>query len=348
MHLEDNSPHNCHYPSRNQAEPRLASSCLTYNYSMKLNALILTLFALPALAAEPSSNILFQVRDTYPQLSPDGTRIVFQSNRTGSEQIWLMNRDGTGVTQLTDLPGNGAETPAWSRDGEHIAYAVYLGEGNNDVFIMKPDGSDSRQVTSGPGYDGHPHWSFDGARIVFNSDRDTPDHSAPWNERWHDIWSVRVDGTDATKHTDCRSVCTYGSLSPDGKTVLYRKVDIEPGLDWWLEAIPKNSEVYVAGRDGSNARKLSSHPAFDGWPLWSPDGRWVIFASNRGGPARIGQLWLVKPDGEGLRQLTSGDWGHIQPSFSFSGHQVLAYRYQEFPDREYGGVVSLVLDMDKN
>jgi Tol biopolymer transport system component len=308
---------------------------------MKSKSLILAVLAFPALAADPSGTMLSQVRDSYPHLSPDGSRIVFQSNRTGSNQIWLMNQDGSGVTQLTNLPDAGAETPVWSPDGEHIAFAVYLAEGNNDVFVMKSNGSDHRQVTFGPGYDGHPHWSFDGERIVFNSDRDTPDHGAPWNERWHDIWSVRVDGTEVIKHTDCRSVCTYGSFSPNGKAILYRKVDIETGLDWALEVTEKNSEIYVANRDGSGARKLASHPAFDGWPLWSPDGQWVVFASNRAGPALTGQLWFVKPDGEGLHQFTAGDWGHAQPSFSAVGDQVLAYRFQEFPNWEYGGVVLL-------
>jgi len=313
---------------------------------MNTRLLILVLLAFPVFASEPSATQLSRVRDSYPQLSPDGTRVVFQSNRDGTNQVWIMNPDGTGVTQLTQAPGEGAETPAWSPDGRQIVYARYLEEGNNDVFVMNQDGTDSRQLTFGPGYDGHPHWTADGERIVFNSDRDTPDHDAPWNERWHDIWSVRPDGSDAIKHTDCRSVCTYGSLSPDGTQVLYRKVDATPGLDWSLEAIEKNSEIYLADRDGSGARKIASHPAFDGWPLWSPDGHWIVFASNRTGPALTGQLWVVRPDGEDLRQITMGDWGHAQPSFSAAGDLILAYRFQEFADWEYGGVVMLPVHLD--
>jgi len=255
----------------------------------------------------------------------------------------MMNRDGQGLVQLTDLPGEGAETPVWSPDGAWIAYAAYLGENNNDVFLMRPDGSRPTQVTFGPGYDGHPHWSSDSRRIVFNSDRDTPDHTVPWNERWHDIWSVNSDGSDAIKHSNCRSVCTYGSLSPDGQKVLYRKVDVAPGLNWELLAIEKNSEIYLAERDGSQPRVIASHPAFDGWPQWSPDGQWIVFASNRAGPALTGQLWTVKPDGSGLQQLTFGDWGHAQPSISADGKALLAYRFQEHPDHEYGGIVLISL-----
>jgi len=318
---------------------------LHYNQRMKhILALAFVLLSLPTAADEVIR--LSQVRDTYPQLSPDGTRIVFQSNRSGSNQVWLMNRDGSGVVQLTDVASEGAETPEWSPDGSLIAYAEYLAEGNNDVFVMKPDGSARARVTSGPGYDGHPHWSADGKRIVFNSDRDTPDPDVPWNQRWHDIWSVRADGSDALKHTNCRSVCTYGSLSPDGKYVLYRRVDASSGLDWALEAIEKNSEVYVAASDGDGARNLSAHPAFDGWPMWSPDGQWIVFASNRSGPALTGQLWLIRPNGNGLRQLTTGDWGHAQPSWSFSGDSVLAYRFQETSDWEYGGIAVIRVDAE--
>jgi len=289
-----------------------------------------------AVAADPVQ--VSQVKDSYPDLSPDKSRIIFQSNRSGNNQIWIMNVDGTAPQQLTHVPGDGAETPRWSPDGSQIVYAAYLEDGNNDLFLMQPDGSGQTQVTFGPGYDGHPHWTADGSRIVFNSDRDTPDPEASWGKRWHDIWSIKTDGSNPVKHTNCQSVCTYGSLSPDGSQVLYRKVDKTPGLEWDLTAIESNSELYLAQSNGSAARLLAAHPAFDGWPRWSPDGQWVIFASNRAGPALTGQLWRIKPDGSQLQQITSGNWGHAQPSFSRDGTVVLAYRFQEQPDSEYGGI----------
>ncbi len=303
----------------------------------------LVLLAPALLAADPPATQLFQVRDMYPDQSPDGSRIVFQSNRDGSNQVWLMNSDGSGVQQITHVPGEGAETPVWSPDGRRIAYAVYSGEGNNDVWVMDADGSNPVQVTDGPGYDGHPHWTLDGNRIVFNSDRDTPDPSASWSQRWHDIWSVRPDGSGARKLTDCRAVCTFGSLSPDGRWLLYRKVEGGGGLDWSLEAIENNSEIHLMNLEGGEMRKLAPHPAFDGWPLWSPDGEWIVFASNRAGPALTGQLWLIRPNGEGLRQITFGDWGHAQPSFTADGRGLLAYRFQETANWEYGGITRIPL-----
>jgi TolB protein len=304
---------------------------------------LLALLAPSVLAAGSPATQMSEVKDMYPEQSPDGSRIVFQSNRDGSNQVWLMNSDGTGVRQITRVPGEGAETPVWSPDGRHIAYAVYSDEGNNDVWVMDAEGAHAVQVTDGPGYDGHPHWTADGSRIVFNSDRATPDHSAPWNERWHDIWSIRPDGSDAQKLTDCRAVCTFGSLSPDGRQLLFRKVDSNGGLDWSLETIEKNSEIYLMELEGNEMRLLASHPAFDGWPLWSPGGDWIVFASNRAGPALTGQIWLIRPDGSGLRQITSGAWGHAQPSFTADGRALLAYRFQETADWEYGGITLIPL-----
>ncbi len=305
---------------------------------MKLPSILLVLLPAAAMASGTPPDILSPVRDTYPQLSPDGSQVVFQSNRSGGNQIWVMHRDGSGLRQLTDVPGEGAETPVWSPDGAFIAFAAYSAEGNNDVYLMRADGTETRALTNEPGYDDHPHWSADGERIVFNSDRDTPDPAAPWEKRWHDIWSVRIDGSGLEKLTDCRTTCTFGSLSPDGNYLLYRRVDDTAGLNWELEAIERNSEIYIANRDGSAPLRLAGHPAFDGWPAWSPDGNWIVFASNRAGPAASGQLWLVHPDGSELHQITFGDWGHTQPAWSADSRLVTSYRSQETEGAEYGSI----------
>ena len=303
------------------------------------------LLAAAASAAEPPVPVL-QVRDMYPSVSPDGQTLVFESNRSGVYQVYStrLDADGRGAEtrQLTDA-ALGAETPVISPDGKRIVLAIYVAEGNNDVFVMNIDGSGLKQLTDSSGYDGHPHWSADGKRIVFNSDRSTPTPDAPWGERWHEIFSMDTHGGDVRQHTRCRAVCTYGSLSPDGKTLLYRRAIAEPGLDWALNAIESNSEIVIADLDGSNERNLSQHPAFDGWPAWSPDGTRIAFASNRSGPRRTGQIWAIRPDGSDLRQETDADWSYAQPAWSFDGRSLYAYQSRETAEFEFGSVARLAV-----
>ena len=279
------------------------------------------------------------VRDTYPSLSPDGEQVVFQSNRSGQNELWIAAIDGSELRQLTNSPaGQGAESPVWSPDGRQILFARYLGVGNNDVFVMPAEGGEIRQLSDGPGYDGHPHWSADGQRIVFNSDRTSPDLTVPWGERWHEIFSMRADGSDVRQHTRCRAICTYGSLSPDGEKLLYRRSVDEPALNWALGAAARNSEIALADIDGGNEVILASSPAFDGWPIWSPDGRWIAFASNRAGPSRTGHVWIMRPDGSELSQLTGGGLSHVQPSWAPDGKAVWVFRAHEEAGFEAGGL----------
>jgi Tol biopolymer transport system component len=111
---------------------------------------------------------LINTRDMYPGVSPDGKQLVFQSNRTGTNQIFIMNVDGSDLKQLADFP-MGAETPVFSPDGQYIVFDVYVGKDNNDVFTIKTDGSDLKQLTDSPGYDGHPHWRRAAVRKLLGS-----------------------------------------------------------------------------------------------------------------------------------------------------------------------------------
>ncbi|GJM08100.1 MAG: hypothetical protein DHS20C11_03760 [Lysobacteraceae bacterium] len=285
---------------------------------------------------------LTAIRDTYPSPSPDATALVFQSNRSGTNEIWRMGRDGNQLVQLTHSAGAGSESPVWSPDGQWVVFARYVADGNNEVFIMKPDGSGQQRLTHSPGYDGHPHWSADSRRIVFNSDRNSPDLSVPWGERWHDIYIMNIDGSELSQLTDCRGICTYGSISPDGKQVAYRHSIDEPGLNWALGSTDRNSEVFVAALDGTGKRNLSNSTAFDGWPIWSPDGQWIAFASNRAGPPRVGQIWLIRPDGSQLTQTSKGALGHVQPAW-MGNDTLLAYRFYESASEEFGGLAVVEL-----
>ena len=296
-------------------------------------------FLLALLAASAAPVPIAPVVDAYPSLSPDGRTLLFQSNRTGRDALWLANADGGNLRVLLDS-GDDPAVGVWSPDGKHIAFAANVGE-MPEIFVVDRDGKNRRRLTDHPGDDSHPSWSADGKRVFFNSARATPDLSAEWPKQWHNVFSVALDGTDLVQHTRCETVCTYGSPSPDGKRIAFRKVIDAPGFDWGLNSIARNSEVFVADLDGRNERNLSKHAAYDGWPAWSPDGRYVVVSSNRTGRPNAGQLFAIEVDGERVVALTD-DAGAAFVQHRFAGPGVVyANRSVEGAGGESGQIVRI-------
>ncbi|MCO6509427.1 MAG: PD40 domain-containing protein [Aridibacter famidurans] len=290
----------------------------------------------------PDPKRLTNIRNSYPHPSADGSRIVFQSNRTGRNEIFVMNPDGSGLRQITDGPG-ASHSPKFSPDGSKIAFSGYV-DGNSDIYTMNADGTGRKRLTQHPGDDSHPSWSSDGRRIVFNSARTTPDLSVEWQYQIHEIFSIAAEGGDLRQHTRCNSVCTYGSFSPDGTRIAYRKMVDAPGFLWDFGPTQRNSEVFVADADGRNEKNLSRNAAFDGWPVWMPDSQHIVFTSNRAGPAYVGHLYLINIDGTGIRKLTSGSWSYVQASVCADGKKIYAFQNEERAEYEFGDVVEFVLE----
>ena len=279
-----------------------------------------------------------KVLDEYPVLSPDGARVVFQSDRSGNAEIYTMAADGTAVRRLTDTPYD-EHSPVWSPDGKRILFAANPTGNGEDLFVMNADGRGTTRLTDAPGDDGHPHWSADGTLIVFNSARTTPDLTVAWSRQWHEIFTMKADGSGVRQITQCRSVCTYGALSPDGRRIAFRKVTSDPGFNWDMTLSARNSEVFVADADGSNELNVSRSAAYDGWPAWSPDGRRILFVSNRAGRPLVGELFVAAPDASSVQRISSSAESLVQPSWSADGRRIFAAQYTL--DEEAASIVVL-------
>lgn len=284
---------------------------------------------------------LTEVQDSYPTPSPDGASIAFQSNRSGRMALYAVDKDGGNLRVLLDS-GDNPITPAWSPDGSKIAFVATV-DGQREVFVMNSDGSEKKRLSHDIGDDLHPHWSSDG-RIFFNSARATPDRDADWSDQWHEIFSMRADGSDVVQHTNCQSVCTFPSPSPDGRMIAYRKVIDAPGINWAQSPIDTNSEIFIADMDGNNERNITNDPAFDGWPVWAPDSKSVIFASNRDGRIYAAQTYVVDVETLETTAVTEDTWANAQPMPSPDGKVIYTYRFLQNEDASFGHIATIEIE----
>lgn len=273
--------------------------------------------------AEPTVRRILAVQDRYPAWSPDGDRIVFDSDRTATKQIFVVDLEGGTPLQLTRSEAMN-RTPVFSPDGEWIAFQS-LRDGVPAIFVVRSDGSDLRKVTrppepepggGPPADDSHPRWAPDGESIVFN--RNVAEGNA-------EIFEIRLDGSEPRRLTNYPDHDTYPSISPDGRYLLWRRITPEGGES----ESGRNSEIFIANRDGTNARNLTNHPAFDGYPVWLPSGDGIVFASNRDGDARRDfNVYAMRPDGSRVTRLTDPRPGVLQarPSVSPDGRGIVFNR----------------------
>lgn len=207
---------------------------------------------------------------------PEAPRIVFVSDRSGTQKIYTANSDGTNVTEVAD-----GDSPAWSWDGEKIAYSYQY-----SIITMNRDGTGKTVVAEG----WSPAWSPDGTKLVYVTSPWGPDLT--YSPSSGGIYFVNADGTGATRllsHEFCSisgwddSICSNPVWSPDGTKIAFVSYDYEYPF-----------HVCTMNADGSNA-KLLSWGSWKDHPAWSPGGNRIAFATGPGN--RIASL---KPDGSEL------------------------------------------------
>jgi Tol biopolymer transport system component len=186
------------------------------------------------------------------QLSPDGKRIVFESDRLGYSEIWACDSDGSNCGQLTSLHGI-AGAPRWSPDGQYIAFE-YRPKEHSEVYLLEAASGVSRLLTTLPGADnGGPNWSRDGKWIYFYSDRG----GGPFQ-----LWKTRVGGGYPVQVT--RKGGIFAAESVDGRFLYYLKFE-SPGI--WRMPLSGGEEIHILDR-----------PAGEDWSNWTlvPNGIYFV------------------------------------------------------------------------
>ncbi len=186
------------------------------------------------LAGEPLRLTASTRVDQGARFSPDGSRIVFISYRTGSPELWLCDPAGGNATQLTHLGGPMLSSPRWSPDGRGIAFDARLG-GHSGVHVVSAGGGTPRALSPGGVQDFGPAWSNDGQWIYFASNRSGE----------FQVWKLRTDHPGSPVQLTRRG--GYGGLeSPDGKFLYYAKEYGYGGTTLWRVPVSSGAEEQVA------------------------------------------------------------------------------------------------------
>jgi Tol biopolymer transport system component/serine/threonine protein kinase len=168
--------------------------------------------------------------DSSPQYSPDGQRIVFRSNRSGTNEIWIAERNGENPVQVTKFNGPLTGTPRWSPDGKWIAFDSRP-EGQAQIYVISPTGGTPRRVTDLGNENVVPSWSADSNWVYYGGNRD-----GVWQ-----VWKKPVEDGAAVQVTRNGGFAAFES--PDGRYVYYAKARNVPGL--WRVAVEGGQEIEV-------------------------------------------------------------------------------------------------------
>jgi len=198
--------------------------------------------------------------DLHPQFSPDGQRLAFTSNRAGSYEIWLSDRDGAGAIKLTAFGGPFTSTPRWSPDGRRLVFTARPG-GQADVYVIDAAGAVPRRLTTDPTDEMAASWSRDGQWIYFSSNR-----SGGWQ-----VWKMLSNGGDAVQITQNGG---FGPMeAPDGQHLYYAKHNA-PGL-WRM---PSNGGDETLVLDALDPRDWGSWAVHDDGLYFVRRGRPTVLA----------------------------------------------------------------------
>lgn len=179
-------------------------------------------------------------------ISPDGSRIVYQSTQTGATEIWVSNIDGTNALQLTNFGGPGTGSPSWSPDGQRIAFDSRM-EGRAHIYVIPVTGGNPERVTDVVADNYLPEWSKDGHWIYYCSTRSGT----------IEVWRQPVAGGTAQQLTQGGGWAP--AESPDGRSLFFqrrmpggwslRQLNLSTGID--REVVPGMVErAYGVARDG--------------------------------------------------------------------------------------------------
>jgi TolB protein len=218
-----------------------------------------------------------------PRISPDNSRVAFSALTKNGWDIMMYSVD---LNRLVSFPHFGGTnlSPAWTPDGLHLAFSSSR-TGDPEIYMVDASGGDLRRLTNSHGPDVSPVWNHKtGAQIAWVSGRT----GLP------QIYSMEADGTNVQRMTD-QGYAVSPAWSPNGQFLTFAWIrKYGPGE-------PGASDIYLMDIASKQWVQLTHDGGRNDFPSWSPDGRHIIFQSNRSGSL---QIWTMLADGTKQTQLT--------------------------------------------
>jgi len=294
-----------------------------------------------------------------PAWSPDGKKIVYATEsvelpftRSTISQLWTVEISNAKPKKIYE---GDAVQPTWSANGKWIAFwGLPKNSGRREVFIISASGGNLEEITNDNYVNWSPAWSTDGKYLYFSSSRGGSMNL--WRVAIDENSGKTISALEPV--TTPSSFCSMVKMSHDGKKMIFASSDIRdniykiafdsfngkvigqpiavtkgsrqfgyPSISYDDKRIAVNSlrqqeDFYIMHTDGSNISKLTNDQFKDRGPKWSPDGKSLIFYSDRSGKYEI---WRIDIDGSNLKKLTTSEVTITNPILSPDGKSIICW-----------------------